>query len=51
MVWLAESEVDMNSVVDCTQEMISLYEVWEQYHERVCKEQIARFVKARGLDP
>ncbi|KAI9790977.1 MAG: hypothetical protein M1816_004544 [Peltula sp. TS41687] len=50
LTWLAESNVDMEAVVDCMQEMISLYEVWEQYNERVCKEQIARFVKARGLD-
>ena len=48
--WLAESDVDMEAIIDCMQEMISLYEVWEQYNERVCKEQIARFVKARSLD-
>jgi len=48
--WLAESRVDMEDVVDCTQEMISLYEVWEKFNEKVCKEQIARFVKSRGLD-
>lgn len=48
--WLAEGEVDIKAVVDCSQEIISLYEVWEQYSEKTCKEQIARFVKARGLD-
>jgi len=48
--WLAESRVDMEDVVDCTQELISLYEVWEKFNEKVCKEQIARFVKTRGLD-
>ena len=49
--WLAEGEVDIKAVVDCSQEIISLYEVWEQqYGEKTCKEQIARFVKARGLD-
>ncbi|KAI9821826.1 MAG: RNA polymerase II holoenzyme cyclin-like subunit [Pycnora praestabilis] len=48
--WLAQGEVDVEAVVDCTQDIISLYEVWEQYNEKVCKEQIARFVKARGLD-
>ncbi|KZF19364.1 cyclin domain-containing protein [Xylona heveae TC161] len=48
--WLAESDVDMEAVIDCTQEIISLYEVWEQYNDKVCKEQITRFVKARGLD-
>ncbi|KAI9832236.1 MAG: RNA polymerase II holoenzyme cyclin-like subunit [Phylliscum demangeonii] len=50
MMWVAQSEVDMEAVTDCTQELVSLYEVWEQYNERTCKEQIARFVKARGLD-
>jgi cyclin C len=48
--WLAEGEVDIKAVVECSQEIISLYDVWEQYNEKACKEQIARFVKARGLD-
>ncbi len=48
--WLAEGEIDIKAVVDCSQEIISLYELWEQYSEKTCKEQIARFVKARGLD-
>ena len=48
--WLAESSVDMEAVVECTQELISLYEVWETYTDKTCKDQIAKFVKARGLD-
>ena len=48
--WLAEGEIDIKSMVDCTQEIISLYEVWEQYNEKTVKEQVARFVKARNLD-
>lgn len=48
--WLAEGEVDIQAVVDSTQELISLYDVWEQYSEKTCKEQISRFVRARGLD-
>ena len=48
--WLAEGEVDIKAVVECSQEIISLYDVLEQYTEKTCKEQIARFVKARGLD-
>ena len=48
--WLADGDIDMEALVDCTQEIISLYDVWEQYNEKVCKEQITRFVKARGLD-
>ena len=48
--WLAESNVDIEAVVDCTQELISLYEIWEQFNDKTCKDQIARFVKGRGLD-
>ena len=48
--WLAKGEIDIKAVVECSQEIISLYDVWEQYDEKTCKEQIARFVKARGLD-
>ena len=43
--WLAESKVDMNAIVDAMQEMVSLYEVWEQYNERACKEAITKFVQ------
>ncbi|KAH9865436.1 hypothetical protein J1614_009019 [Plenodomus biglobosus] len=48
--WLAESNVDIEAVVECTQELISLYEVWESYADKTCKDQIAKFVKVRGLD-
>ena len=48
--WLAESNVDIEAVVECTQELISLYEVWESYTDKTCKDQIAKFVNARGLD-
>ena len=48
--WLAEGEVDINAVVECSQEIISLYDIWEQYNEKTCKEQIARFVKSQGLN-
>jgi cyclin C len=48
--WLSESSVSIEAIVDCTQELISLYEVWEQYNEKNCKEQVTRFVKARALD-
>ncbi|KAL9117449.1 MAG: hypothetical protein Q9187_006013 [Circinaria calcarea] len=48
--WLAESEIDIKAMIECTQEIISLYEVWERYSEKTCKEQIARFVKGRAMD-
>ena len=48
--WLAESNIDIEAVIDCTQEIISFYEVQEQYNEKLTREQINRFVKARSLD-
>ncbi|KAF4628023.1 hypothetical protein G7Y89_g10134 [Cudoniella acicularis] len=48
--WLAESNIDIEAIVDCTQEIISFYELHEQYNEKLTREQINRFVKARGLD-
>lgn len=47
--WFAESNVDMEAIIDCTQEIISLYEVWEQYADKACKDQLARMIKQRGL--
>lgn len=48
--WLAESAISIEAVVDCTQELISLYQLWDGFNEKACKEQMIRFVKARGLD-
>ncbi|RKF63903.1 RNA polymerase II holoenzyme cyclin-like subunit [Erysiphe neolycopersici] len=48
--WLAESNIDTDLLIDCTQEIISFYESQEQYNEKLTREQINRFVKARGLD-
>ena len=51
--WYAESKVDMEAIIDCTQEIISLYELWEHFvltaAEKTCKEQICRMVKQRGI--
>ena len=50
--WYAESKVDMEAVIDATQEIVSLYEVWEGFtpsFEKTCKEQLARMVKQRGM--
>lgn len=49
-IWLAESTVDIEAMIDTTQEMISFYEVQEQYNEKTTREQINRFIKARNLD-
>ncbi|KAI1353204.1 cyclin domain-containing protein [Xylaria sp. FL0043] len=48
--FLTESNVDIEGIVDCTQELISFYECHEQYNDKITREQINRFVKARGLD-
>ncbi|KAL7624483.1 RNA polymerase II holoenzyme cyclin-like subunit [Parahypoxylon ruwenzoriense] len=48
--FLAESNVDIEGMIDCTQELISFYESHEQYNDKMTREQINRFVKARGLD-
>ncbi|ORY64223.1 cyclin-C [Pseudomassariella vexata] len=48
--FLAESNVDIEAMVDCTQELISFYECHEQYNDKATRDQINRFVKARGLD-
>lgn len=48
--WLAESDVDIRGVVECTQELVSLYEIWEQYNEKNCKELLTRLVKGSQLD-
>lgn len=49
-VWLSESTVDIEAMVDSIQEMISFYECQEQYNEKSTREQINRFIKARNLD-
>ncbi|KAK3304196.1 cyclin-like protein [Chaetomium strumarium] len=48
--WLAESNIDIEAMVDCTQELISFYECHEQYNDKHTREQISRFIKARSLD-
>ncbi|KAI1095166.1 cyclin-like protein [Rostrohypoxylon terebratum] len=48
--FLAESNVDIEGMIDCTQELISFYECHEQYNDKISREQVNRFIKARGLD-
>lgn len=50
ITWLAESEVDIKAVIECTQELVSLYEVWEQYSEKNSKELLGRMIKGKSLD-
>ncbi|KAI0406258.1 cyclin domain-containing protein [Xylaria palmicola] len=48
--FLTESTVDIEGMIDCTQELISFYECHELYNDKITREQINRFVKARSLD-
>ncbi|KAF3482223.1 cyclin [Arthroderma uncinatum] len=48
--WLAGSEVSIEAVVESTQEMVALYEVWEGYGEKGLREAIGRYVRGRFLD-
>lgn len=50
ITWLADSEVDIKAVVECTQEMISLYDVMDGLNLQQCKEVISRMTKARNSD-
>ena len=45
--WLAEGTLDIKGMIECTQEIISLYEVLEGYGEKTVKEQLARFARSR----
>jgi cyclin-C len=48
--FLAESEVDLEQMAEAIQDMICLYEVWEQYNDKTVKDALARYIKGRGLD-
>jgi cyclin C len=48
--WISETHVDIAAMVDATQEIVSFYECYEQYNDKLTREQINRFVKARSLD-
>ncbi|KAJ9604276.1 RNA polymerase II holoenzyme cyclin-like subunit [Cladophialophora chaetospira] len=48
--FLVESGVDIKQMIEGTQEMISLYDVWEQYNEKSIKDVVSRCLKTRALD-
>lgn len=48
--FLVESGIDIARMIEGTQEMVSLYDVWEQYNEKSVKDVVARCSKSRGLD-
>lgn len=50
--WYAESKTDMEAIIDCTQEIMSLYELWDTFTidaEKQCKEKLSRMIKQRGI--
>lgn len=48
--WLSESNIDIAQMVDVAQEIVSFYDCYELYNDKLTREQLNRFVKARGLD-
>ena len=48
--FLVESDIDVTRMIDATQEIVSLYEVWEQYNEQTMKEALARCFRGRHLE-
>jgi len=48
--FLVESGIDIERMIEGTQELISLYDVWEQYSEKSVKDVVSRCLKSRGLD-
>jgi cyclin C len=47
--WYAESKVDMEAIIDCVQEIMALYEVWEGFgmqQEKALKDTFVKMVKA-----
>lgn len=48
--FMAQSSVDIEQIINATQEIVSLYEVWESYSEKAVKEALARVIRGRGLD-
>ena len=48
--FLVESEIDLHRMIDGTQEIISLYETWEQYNEKTIKDAVSRCLKSNAFD-
>ena len=47
--WLVHSSLNLEAVVECSQELISLYTALEKYSESTCKQQMATIARARGI--
>lgn len=50
ITFLVESDIDIRRMIDATQTIISLYEAWEQYSEKVVKDAITRCIRQQHLE-
>lgn len=48
--FLVESDIEIPRMIDATQEIISLYETWEQYNEKTVKDAIMRCIRQQHLE-
>jgi len=48
--FLVESDIDVERMIDATQEIISLYEIWEQFNDKSVKEAVTRCIRGQHLD-
>lgn len=48
--FLVESDIDIERMIDATQVIISLYEIWEQYNDKFVKEAITRCIRGQHLE-
>lgn len=48
--FLVESDIDVARVIDATQEIISLYEIWEQYNEKTVRDAVTRCIRGQHLE-
>lgn len=47
--FLVEADIDVTKMIDATQEIISLYELWEQYNEKSVKDTISDCIRKQRL--
>lgn len=48
--FLVESDIDIKHMMNATQEIISLYEAWEQYNEKNVKDMVTKCMRGQHLD-
>ena len=48
--FLVESDIDIKHMINATQDIISLYEAWEQYNEKSVKDIVTRCMRNQHLD-